>query len=62
MAVGNNPSKIKINTVSVLIFGGDPSMAMAHKTTHTEPIIRDMAANPIESILGSLRIKMELLA
>ena len=62
MAVGNNPSKIKINNVSVLIFGGGPSMAMAHKTTHTVPIKRDMAANHTGSILGSLRIRMELLA
>ena len=38
MAVGNNPSKIKINNVSVPIFGGGPSMVMAHKTTHTEEI------------------------
>ena len=62
MAVGNNPSKIKINNVSVLIFGGGPSMAMAHKTTHTDPIKRDVAANPTGSILGNLRIKIELLA
>ena len=62
MAVGNNPSKIKINNVSVLIFGGGPSMVMAHKTTHTDPIRRDTAANPTWSILGNLRIKIELLA
>ena len=62
MAVGSNPSKIKTNNVSVLIFGGGPSTAMAHKTTHIEPIKSDMAANPNGSILGSFRIKMELLA
>ena len=62
MAVGSNPSRSKINNVSVFIFSGGPSMAMAHKTTHTVPIKREMAANSTGSILGSLRIRIELLA
>ena len=62
IAVGNRPSKIKMNNVSLLTLGGAPSMASAHKTTHTEPIKRQIAANPIGSIPGSFRMRIELLA
>ena len=62
IAVGSKPSKIKIRNVSLLILGGGPSIASAHKITHTDPIKRDIAAKPTGSILGNLRIKIELLA